>query len=76
MKGGYGPKAEDTLRTALRAEIKAAGRARQVRLVETGCMGRPEESGHGPEREQAGSHPDHSEAQQAALADLLSGPAE
>ena len=39
MKGGYGRKGKETLRTALRAELKARGYKRGVRIIETRCMG-------------------------------------
>jgi predicted metal-binding protein len=38
IDGGYGPKRENTLEEALRAELKDTGR-REVRLIETRCMG-------------------------------------
>ncbi len=39
LDGGFGPKGEDTLRSALRAELKQRGHGREVRIVETRCMG-------------------------------------
>lgn len=39
MEGGYGKKKQHTLRSALRAELKATGPRRRVRIVETRCMG-------------------------------------
>ncbi len=39
MSGGYGPKGHDTLRSALRAELSAKGFRRQVRIIETRCLG-------------------------------------
>jgi predicted metal-binding protein len=39
MDGGYGPKGKDTLRSALRTELSAKGLRRQVRIIETRCMG-------------------------------------
>ncbi len=44
MEGGYGKKKQHTLRSALRAELKATefkagGRRRRVRIIETRCMG-------------------------------------
>jgi predicted metal-binding protein len=39
MKGGYGRKGKEMLRTALRAELKAKGYRRGVRVIETRCMG-------------------------------------
>ena len=39
MEGGYGPKGKDSLRTALRMALKDAGRGRDIRIIETRCMG-------------------------------------
>lgn len=39
MDGGYGKKKQHTLRSTLRAELKATGRRRRVRIIETHCMG-------------------------------------
>ncbi|WP_158933220.1 (2Fe-2S) ferredoxin domain-containing protein [Acidisphaera sp. S103] len=39
MKGGYGRKGKETLRTALRAELTAKGHKRGVRILETRCIG-------------------------------------
>ena len=39
IDGGYGPKKKLTLKNALRAELKASGQRRQVRIMETRCMG-------------------------------------
>jgi predicted metal-binding protein len=39
LDGGYGPKKDNTLRTALRVALKDAGHRRDVRIIETRCMG-------------------------------------
>ncbi|MBS0638261.1 MAG: (2Fe-2S) ferredoxin domain-containing protein [Acetobacteraceae bacterium] len=39
MDGGYGPEKKQTLRSALRSELKAQGHGRSVRIIETRCMG-------------------------------------
>ena len=39
LDGGYGPDGEDTLRFTLRAALKKTGRHRDVRIMETRCMG-------------------------------------
>ena len=39
MKGGYGSKGKDTLRTVLRGALKEKGHRRDVRIIETRCMG-------------------------------------
>lgn len=39
IDGGYGPKKKQTLKDALRAELKARGQRRHVRIIETRCMG-------------------------------------
>jgi predicted metal-binding protein len=39
LDGGYGPKKDDTLRTALRRALKDAGYRRDVRIIRTRCMG-------------------------------------
>src|ERR1700722_11482571 len=39
LDGGYGPKGKDTLRAASRMELSARGLRRQVRIIETRCMG-------------------------------------
>jgi len=39
MKGGYGSKGKDTLRTVLRGAIRVKGQRRDVRIIETRCMG-------------------------------------
>ena len=39
LDGGYGPKQADSLRTALKHELKQAGHRRTVRVVETKCFG-------------------------------------
>ena len=39
MDGGYGPKGDDTLRSALRTELSDRGLRRQVRIIETRCVG-------------------------------------
>ena len=39
LDGGYGPNKGATLRSALRVALKDAGRRRDVRIIETRCMG-------------------------------------
>ena len=39
MNGGYGSKGKDTLRTVLRDALRVKGHRRDVRIIETGCMG-------------------------------------
>jgi predicted metal-binding protein len=39
LDGGYGPERNATLRSALRAALKDAGHRRDVRIIETRCMG-------------------------------------
>jgi predicted metal-binding protein len=39
MDGGYGPKGKDTLESALRSGLAHRGQRRQVRVIETRCMG-------------------------------------
>ena len=39
LDGGYGPKGRDTIRTVLRSALNETGRRRDVRIVETRCMG-------------------------------------
>ncbi|TLU71533.1 (2Fe-2S) ferredoxin domain-containing protein [Lichenicoccus roseus] len=39
LKGGYGDKGRDELRHALQDGLRAVGRRRQTRIVETGCFG-------------------------------------
>jgi predicted metal-binding protein len=39
IDGGYGPKGKDTLKFALRSELAERGQRRQVRIIETRCMG-------------------------------------
>ncbi len=39
LDGGYGADGDETLRTALRAALKKAGRHKEVRIIETRCMG-------------------------------------
>ncbi len=39
LDGGYGADGEETLRVALRAALKKAGRHKEVRVIETRCMG-------------------------------------
>jgi hypothetical protein len=39
MKGGYGANGKETLRTVLRAELKARALTRGVRVIETRCLG-------------------------------------
>jgi predicted metal-binding protein len=37
--GGFGPKRKETLKTALRQALRETGRRRQVRVMETACLG-------------------------------------
>ena len=46
MNGGYGPTGKDTLRTALNASLKGAGRRREVRLYRDPVHGGLSEEGH------------------------------
>jgi predicted metal-binding protein len=39
MDGGYGPKGKESLRSALQTELANTGRRREVRIIETRCMG-------------------------------------
>jgi hypothetical protein len=39
MDGGYGSKGKDTLRTVLRDALRVKGHRRDVRIIETRCMG-------------------------------------
>jgi predicted metal-binding protein len=39
MKGGYGAKGRDTLRTMLRETLREHGRRRDCKIIETRCMG-------------------------------------
>jgi hypothetical protein len=39
LDGGFGSNGRDSLRTALRAELKEQGYGRSVRIIETRCMG-------------------------------------
>ncbi|MGA8196995.1 MAG: (2Fe-2S) ferredoxin domain-containing protein, partial [Acetobacteraceae bacterium] len=39
LDGGYGPKKDDTLRSALRRALKDAVHRRDVRIIRTRCMG-------------------------------------
>jgi predicted metal-binding protein len=39
IDGGYGAKRENTLKEALCAELQGTGRRREVRVIETRCMG-------------------------------------
>jgi hypothetical protein len=39
MDGGYGSKGKDTLRTAMREALRVRGHRRDVRIIETRCMG-------------------------------------
>jgi predicted metal-binding protein len=39
QKGGFGEKRHDTLKTHLRQALRAAGRRRDVRVIETSCLG-------------------------------------
>lgn len=37
--GGFGPKQKETLKTVLRQALRDGGRRREVRVMETGCLG-------------------------------------
>ena len=39
LDGGFGPDGEDSLRGALKDELRERGRRRAVRVVEAGCFG-------------------------------------
>jgi predicted metal-binding protein len=39
LDGGYGPKGKEKLRSVLRDGLKAAGHRRDVRIIETKCLG-------------------------------------
>ncbi len=39
LKGGFGDGGRDELRAALRQALRLAGRRREVRIIETGCLG-------------------------------------
>jgi hypothetical protein len=39
LKGGFGDEGRDDLRSALRDGLREAGRRRDFRVVETGCLG-------------------------------------
>jgi predicted metal-binding protein len=39
LDGGFGPKRKDSLRTALRAAVRESGHRREIRIMETRCMG-------------------------------------
>jgi predicted metal-binding protein len=39
LDGGFGPKGRDTLRSTMRQALKDSGRRRDVRIIETRCMG-------------------------------------
>jgi len=39
LDGGYGPNGKDSLRHALRTELTARGQRREVRTIETKCLG-------------------------------------
>jgi len=39
LDGGYGDKGKDGLKTALRRALREAGHGRDVRIVETKCLG-------------------------------------
>lgn len=39
LDGGFGPDRGQTLRSALRQALKAAGRRREVAIIETRCLG-------------------------------------
>ena len=36
---GYGEKGKESLRTVLRTELRVRGRRREVRIIETSCLG-------------------------------------
>ena len=39
LKGGFGDEGRDDLRSILRQALRQAGRRRDVRIIETGCLG-------------------------------------
>jgi hypothetical protein len=39
LDGGFGPKRGESLKTELRQALRDVGRRRQVRVMETGCLG-------------------------------------
>ena len=39
LKGGFGDEGRDDLRAVLRKALREAGRRRDVRVIETGCLG-------------------------------------
>ncbi len=39
LEGGFGDEGRDDLRSALRDALRDAGRRRDVRIIETGCLG-------------------------------------
>ena len=39
LDGGYGPDGGDSLRSALRAGLREAGHRRDIRVIETRCLG-------------------------------------
>lgn len=39
LDGGYGRDGDETLRAALRAALKKAGRHKEVHIIETRCLG-------------------------------------
>jgi predicted metal-binding protein len=39
LDGGFGPKRRDSLKKLLREALREAGRRRQVRVMETSCLG-------------------------------------
>jgi hypothetical protein len=39
LDGGFGPNGKDTLKSALRIELTKMGRRREVRIIETRCVG-------------------------------------
>ena len=39
MDGGFGAKGKETLRGALRTELAATGKRREVRIIEARCLG-------------------------------------
>jgi predicted metal-binding protein len=39
LDGGFGPKRKESLKDALRLSLRQAGQKRQVRIMETSCLG-------------------------------------
>lgn len=39
LDGGFGPKGHDSLRATLHTRLKETGRRREVRVIETRCLG-------------------------------------